>query len=195
MKRTNPETGKPFKQGDVRSDGYIFRSYALNHIKRDGYFKERWCNPESFMRQTQQSKEWHLNNPERLREFRAKWAQVNRDKKAMQDQRWAEQNRERSNAHKKRWNKQNAGAKRALDRKRFAAQKQRTPVWLDVVDCAEMEFTYIWCNALRSCGLDYHVDHIVPLQGKIVSGLHVPSNLQVIPAKLNLSKHNRWDNV
>jgi hypothetical protein len=195
MKRTNPETGKPFKQGDVRSDGYIFRSYALNHIRRDGYFKERWCNPESFMRQTQQSKEWHLNNPERLREFRAKWAQVNRDKKAMQDQRWAEQNRERSNAHKKRWNKQNAGAKRALDRKRFAAQRQRTPVWLDVVDCAEMEFTYIWCNALRSCGLDYHVDHIVPLQGKIVSGLHVPSNLQVIPAKLNLSKHNRWDNV
>lgn len=195
MKRVNPETGKLFKQGDVRSDGYIFKNYVLKQIRRDGYFKERWCSPESFAKQVQQSKDWHFKNPERLRELRAKWAQENKEKKAALDKIWAERNRERSNAHKQRWNKVNAGRKRALDKKRLAAQKQRTPVWLDVVDHAEMEFTYIWCNALRACGLDYHVDHIIPLQGKIVSGLHVPSNLQVIPAKLNLSKNNRWDNV
>ena len=195
MKRINPETGKPFKQGEVRSDGYIFRSYALNHIRRDGYFKERWCNPESFMRQIQQSKDWHLQNPERLREARARWAQVNRDKKAMQDQRWAETNRAESNAHKQRWNKANAGVKLALDRRYKLAKMQRTPPWLDVVDHAEMEFTYVWSDALRKCGIDYHVDHIVPLQGKMVSGLHMPSNLQVISAKMNLSKNNRWDNA
>lgn len=45
----------------------------------------------------------------------------------------------------------------------------------------------------RETGIPHHVDHIVPLQGDHVSGLHVESNLQVIPATDNIRKRNKVD--
>jgi hypothetical protein len=191
MKRINPNTGTYFARGDAREDGRVFYSYQTKHVRKNGYFKERWCTLEDLEKFRNQIKLWHEANPERLRELRASWVEANKEKKAMQDKLWAENNREVSNAHKQRWNKNNAGAKTALDRKYRTSKINRTPSWLEAVDFAEIEFTYMWCAALRSCGLDYHVDHIIPLQGKTVSGLHVPWNLQVIPAVENIRKGNR----
>jgi hypothetical protein len=75
--------------------------------------------------------------------------------------------------------------------KRHASKLQRTPDWLNSAEWFEIESTYKYCSALRSIGLNYHVDHIIPLQGESVSGFHVPWNLQVIPAEQNLAKGNR----
>jgi hypothetical protein len=41
-------------------------------------------------------------------------------------------------------------------------------------------------------GFKWHVDHIIPLRGKMVSGLHLPSNIQVIPAVMNMKKNNHF---
>lgn len=46
------------------------------------------------------------------------------------------------------------------------------------------------------CSIEWHVDHRVPLQHKLVCGLHVEHNLQVIPATQNLIKNNRhWPDM
>ena len=76
-------------------------------------------------------------------------------------------------------------------RKRKVAKLQRTPFWLNAGQEFEMECIYKYCAALRSVGLDYEVDHMVPLQGKTVSGLHVPWNLQILTASENAAKGNR----
>jgi hypothetical protein len=81
-----------------------------------------------------------------------------------------------------------AAKNRAIRRARML---QRTPSWLTKGDLFEMECIYKYCDSLRSIGLKYEVDHILPLAGKMVSGFHVPANLQVIPAYENRKKANK----
>lgn len=61
--------------------------------------------------------------------------------------------------------------------------KNRTPIWADLDKIREF---------YNKCPEGYHVDHIIPLRGEIVSGLHVVENLQYLFAKDNLSKGNKW---
>jgi hypothetical protein len=78
--------------------------------------------------------------------------------------------------------------------KRRSAKANRTPGWLSVDDFWMMREAYSLCY-LRSkiTGVKHHVDHIYPLRGKSVCGLHVPCNLQVIPAFENLIKSNKME--
>lgn len=82
------------------------------------------------------------------------------------------------------------GAKDASYRR--AMQLSATPMWLSKEHLAEMEVMYAEASKLTASGDTHHVDHIVPLRSKIVCGLHVPWNLQLLQAFDNLSKNNRW---
>lgn len=73
------------------------------------------------------------------------------------------------------------------------AKAERMPTWLNDAEIFEMECVYKYCAGLRNVGLDYHVDHVVPLRGDNVSGLHVSWNLQVIPGHENMSKGNTFN--
>lgn len=195
MKRLNPLTGNPFKAGDAREDGLIFRQY-IKRIQPNGYFRESWLRQEVFEKIKancasyckEQYPKNRLTKIERSRQRRANYPDIiAKQKKASY-----EANKIHCLAQKKTYRQNNKGKINALVSYRKKAIKQRTPMWLDIVSRAEIEFTYVWCSSLRACNMDYHVDHIVPLRGETVSGLHVPWNLQVIPAFDNISKRNRW---
>lgn len=90
------------------------------------------------------------------------------------------------------WTKNNMGKALAKKAKRRAKVLQATPCWMQIADYALIKGLYMKAQTmLDENGNVYHVDHIIPLQNDMVSGLHVPWNLRLIPAKENFSKHNR----
>lgn len=77
---------------------------------------------------------------------------------------------------------------------RLARLRCATPLWLSKDQRAEIKRTYERARELSATtGEKWHVDHIVPLQGLTVSGLHVPWNLRVVKAKRSLRKHANHD--
>lgn len=82
------------------------------------------------------------------------------------------------------WSRDNPQRVAYHGHKRRASKLQRTPVWSDL-----KEIKIIYDN----CPKGYSVDHIIPLQGKLVSGLHVPSNLQYLTQSENCKKYNTFD--
>lgn len=87
------------------------------------------------------------------------------------------------------YKRRNMAATLARSSERKAHVKRATPKW---VDRAPIVAVYQQCiAATQTTGIPHHVDHIVPLRGKNVSGLHVSWNLTVVPAAENLRKGNR----
>jgi len=83
---------------------------------------------------------------------------------------------------------------RARNAARRASRKRAQPGWLTDENLREIEAIYQMAYRLElETGMKHHVDHIIPLRGKIVSGLHVPWNLRVVTASENLKKGNRCD--
>lgn len=101
-------------------------------------------------------------------------------------------NKENITKNMSRWASENRDIRNTHHAKRRAAKLQRTVTWADKGKIKEL---YTKAKQLTiETGITHHVDHIIPLQGKTVSGLHVETNLQVITAYENLSKHNNFEN-
>ena len=103
--------------------------------------------------------------------------------------RWRAANPDKSKAIFKKWRDANPGVAAANAARWRAALVQATPAWANQKKIAEFYETADGLSML--IGEWYHVDHIVPLQGKTVRGLHCEANLQVLPEVENIRKGNR----
>lgn len=118
--------------------------------------------------------------------------QANAAERIEKQKRWAEANPEKARTYKDAWKKANPGAVREDSVRRRLAFAQQTPAWADVERTRAYYDVCAFFNEVNGY-TKYHVDHIIPLRGKRVSGLHVHTNLRVIQARENERKNNRFE--
>ncbi|MCZ2412912.1 MAG: hypothetical protein LC136_01425 [Burkholderiales bacterium] len=160
-------------------------AYRLANVERIAENKRRY-REENRGRLIEKARRYYAENAHKFKEYR----EVNRDRRIAQKREWDAVNVERRREYERlRW-QLNPKAMRAKDRNRKEAIHRARPSWADAVAIAAF---YEQAVRLSRCtGIPHHVDHVVPLRGRKVSGLHVPLNLRVIPAALNIRKGNRY---
>lgn len=146
-----------------------------------------WKDPEK--RRADTLAKYH-SQKNKYRAFAAASYQRNKDVRLKESKRWHAENRERSRQIKRAWKERNPEYLRADRARRRCLEAKSCPAWADRVALRQ---PYEEARALfLLTGQKYHVDHIIPIRHKLVCGLHVPWNLQVLPAKENMQKTNSW---
>lgn len=174
-------TGKPCLRGHISEretdSGRCIECRRLT--ERQSYA----ANPE---KHRQQARKFYLKNQEicvqKAREARDKETPEQRAmrlrKVKLQQRKWRKENRELHN-------QRNAHSKSIV--------RRQTPKWIGSEEQWLMrEASDLARLRTKATGILWHVDHIYPLRGKLVCGLHVPENLQVITQAANARKHNRY---
>lgn len=137
--------------------------------------KDRVCSECSRLKSIKRN----IENPEKVRKLRKESYERNKDHHL---------------AQKKVYRQANKGKIIALATARKKYVKQRTPKWLTDFDKLKIKCLYsISAMLTRENKEPWHVDHTIPLQGKLVSGLHVPSNMQIMRGVENIGKKNKFE--
>ena len=118
--------------------------------------------------------------------YNKEYSKVNSEKLRLRSAKWHKNNPEKAAAYNKAWGRANPDKIRLKNARRYIAKKQRTPAWSDL---EAIEAIYAKARHLtKVTGVPHEVDHYYPLQGKLVSGLHVETNIQVVTRHANSVK-------
>lgn len=196
------------------------RKLAYYHANRDKVLAQREANKEGISAQRKKHREanaeqikarqlvWREANREYAREKTAAWRAEDPQRNAASKKAYYEAHKAELLAKQQAYASANAEQIRAYHRDRYqqmpelyvaAAHRRRarkllaTPTWDDELTAlTSVEGADLVRRRNKTTGIKWHVDHVIPLRGKTVSGLHVWNNLQVIPAAANLSKANAF---
>lgn len=142
--------------------------------------------------------EWKKNNKDKIKQTNKAYAINNEEKIKLGLKKYREENKEKRRAYNKQWEQDNQGKARAKVVRRRTQKMNALPLWANLGAIKEV---YMDCESvniaakLAGCTEKFVVDHIIPLQGKIVSGLHIETNLQIITAKENGTKSNKFEPI
>jgi hypothetical protein len=141
-------------------------------------------------------RKYKARHPERVKEARAKYraSEKGRAKELAYGRAYRDAMREEMTQKKLAWMRANKERVNATTRKRYATKMNATPAWANEFFIGEAYELAV--RRSRLFGVEWNVDHIVPLKSTRVCGLHVEHNLQVIPRMENIRKGNRlWPDM
>lgn len=132
------------------------------------------------------------------KKWNAKYYATNKDNVLKLNKLWKEvAEKSKLQEYRNKWKEKNISKIRADGMKRYARKTNQTPGWLSNSHHAEIEGLYFFCQVFNSYKINrtdkFQVDHIVPIRGKQVSGLHVPWNLQAITGRENMQKSCKFN--
>lgn len=188
MKRTDKYCPKCDKSKDISEFGRNARRYdgltSYCKICISEYRKEKGYDT------SERKKEYHLENKEKFNRQSREYYQKNREKCLENKKEYHQKNQEKLARYHKEWRRNNPDKKNASNNKRRASKIQRTPAWMD--GWKVQQYYSMAKKLTESTGIKFVVDHIIPLQGMLVSGLHVENNLQIITEEENGKKYNKF---
>ena len=191
-------TGKPCKYGHV-SERYVTsyfckecmeQRYEDNKEEIKSYVRARyWEDPQKAL---EDKKKYYNKNKETLNAKGREYYYNNKERHSARAKEYRQENKEVIKQKKRQYASENLPLINHWSAQRRAAKRQAVPAWLTDNDKENIKAVYAMALRLSSClGVKHHVDHIVPLRGESVCGLHVPWNLAAIPGAINLSKKNK----
>lgn len=134
----------------------------------------------------------HEKNREKRIKAKKEYREANREKLAESSRNWRENNRDHVLNYAKGQKIKHRARYTAAQSKRRSAKEKAIPIWFSEFDQLAMLEASDLCRIRKGeSGVDWQVDHMVPLKAKTACGLHCADNIQVIPAAMNISKHNR----
>jgi hypothetical protein len=135
---------------------------------------------------------WYQRNKERRQAACKKYYNSRKEYFAEKHAKFHTENRDRLIDYAIRRAKENPASASAASQKLRAKRIKRVPPWYGELDYFVMAEATSLCHDRKvATGIEWHVDHMFPLNGKLVSGLHCWNNVQCIPGFLNVFKKNR----
>lgn len=154
------------------------------------------ARPEVRAKKQECDRVYAINNAESVAARKAEWTAKNRDRILAEKRAKYEAGKAEHLAKAAAWKRNNPAVVNARCARRHAAKLRQTPVYLSDFDRFVIEEIYDLAQCMTALtGRQYEVDHVIPLRGATVSGLHIPSNLRVIPGVVNARKSNRVEDI
>lgn len=135
---------------------------------------------------------WRISNADRIKEYSKAYYNANMESIKTKKKRYRKQNQDLIREYNKSWRLKNPDRCGELSARRRARKRHATPKWLTDSDYDQIRSFYLEAQRLSlETGIEHAVDHIHPLLGEYVCGLHVPWNLQILTKSENSAKGNR----